>query len=378
MTSLEPGSGRLSEGASSQIDEAWTARLPLMRDAQSWKMLPQIRDAQSWKNIELLAPGRSSDRSNRIRYRGVTNAARQHVSRAIIGQLHRHRAPQASVRRLICELSAGKQPCTRAFRPKAEYRARVGIGYAGPGFVSADTPFDESKLTPSDAGHYLKLIFSTLDQSLAQTGYVFLPASQGESTLCAFDFRTEDAGMFQGQIIVLHENRIVQTALLRGQVRTHPKSNDHIELVIQAELRPNLKHLENRAPFDAALLLQQSDPQSPPDTAIAGSHAATISLAQLRKVARVIEERLNTVEWLSKDYRMLRGKGTTGLLRFLALHGSSMYQALVEDRLIGAELAQAKRLQAVAREEAHIPLEFIYSGAPPKDNARICSVLNRR
>lgn len=261
-----------------------------------------------------------------------------------------------------------------AFRSQSKHLVTVQIGYQDPKVIIADGMLPEEELPPSETGHELTVVFSepwlVFKPQVAQC---HLPPRIGSSTTCVFAMETATSGSVEARIAVLYKNRILQTAMLRGDVVDNPSKHEgEISLKIEANLRPIMIGLDERNSFDAALILNHSADGESRMTTIAGAHAALVRLRGLRDVAREIDERLSASDWANSEFGGLYDHGTTDLLRFLALQGCTLYQALVEDNLIGDAIAKATRLQIVAREESHLPLEFVYDSPPPERCAPVC------
>jgi hypothetical protein len=99
--------------------------------------------------------------------------------------------------------------------------------------------FPEHLLPESAAGHILNVVFSEPNHAPEpQVQTITLPPRSGPSTTCRFHFQTRgDVSEFEGRIIVLHENRVLQTALLKAEVFSYD---------LEA-----IENIENPAPYSA-------------------------------------------------------------------------------------------------------------------------------
>ena len=250
--------------------------------------------------------------------------------------------------------------------------------------------FPENELPPSPNGHLLVVTFfepQLMEEPQVQT--LFLPQSGG-STRCGFRFVVESqVKEIEGRITVLHENRVLQTGLVRGpvvssvgeSVDSHSASQKvireadalmRITFALSGSVRRAIADLDQRSRFDAALVLNHLKGQ-PGVQAIAGNRAAYLSLsdAVVTGAKEAIDKALDSGDWDYKEYDGLFASGTTELLRLLAIKGSDLYVYVT--RFFPVPVMRAPRLQVVmAREGSRFPFDFFYEFNAPASNAPVC------
>jgi len=196
---------------------------------------------------------------------------------------------------------------------------------------------------------------------------------------------------------VLHENRVLQTALLRAPVLS-PKSDWElyelygggnperevrekreelepdgpigIELTIESVVRSRLSGLEGRSRFGAAVVLNHSTGGVARALKVQGYRATLSSLDGIKSFVEQIRDTFNGSDWEGGGFDQLDGEKTVTLLRILARQGSSLFEGIRD--LVG-DLPPAQPIQMVAAvPEARLPVEFCYEKTAPKKTARLC------
>jgi len=237
--------------------------------------------------------------------------------------------------------------------------------------------FPEHKLPQNEEVNELQVIFSEpVHVSKPLTAEIALPRL-GASTTCQFAFRPKRSQtLFEGRIVVLHQNRILQTALLRAQVLKEPtKANKSakIKLDIEALVRPDLAGLEARQRFDAALVVNRGNDGVPRLTKIVGDRAELLSLEGLKDALQSIKDKISEIATNPRRFpQQYNAKATEELLRFLAVHGRDLYEGIVTDQLGTGPLTKAGRIQLLCARESFLPLEFLYDQPVPRPDAKIC------
>lgn len=268
----------------------------------------------------------------------------------------------------------------RGLRKNAPHAVEVRVGAPERGWAAANELFPENKLPPNETGHRLTVVFWEPELVREpQVASIFL-SRQGPSNSCRFYLHTrQETERIEARIVVLHQNRVLQTALLRAGVFAEPAEappDSSIELLIEADVRPGMQGLGDRQKFDAALVVNHSADGVPRAIGVVNDQAALFSLEDLKDAIRLIDDKLGGSDWASSEFQDLHASGTQDLLRYLALQGAGLYLGIVEDHLVGAPLANAKRLQRIqviaAKPEARLPVEFIYDRTPPDDHAPVC------
>jgi hypothetical protein len=196
-----------------------------------------------------------------------------------------------------------------------------------------------------------------------------------------FNFRTlPDRADFEGRIVMLYENRILQTALLRSGVLTpgHPVMRDReagLHLVIEALVRDRLGGLETQPAFDAALVLNHTPAGESSMQAFGGENALVIQLGGVEPLIEEIKTLLGDIFRNPQNFTDgLWGVATQDLLWGLARNGSLLYDGLLKyQKLADHPLIQGSRLQIVTTNVASfLPLEYVYDCLTPQPDAALC------
>jgi hypothetical protein len=274
----------------------------------------------------------------------------------------------------------GQAQLERALRAGAVHRLVVRIGLPDESWFTAPeeaaVPIEE---LPADQDQYeLRIVFSEphhVPRLLEDT--IFLPRWQGNSTTCDFQFRTRaDVPDFEGRVVVMYGSRILQTMLLVAQVLPDPAQappEAAIEFKPETSVRAVLQDLEARSPVDVALVADTGRDGVTRVTEIAG---ARIELRSLEKVDRPIKRlRRKISQTATTPDEFAEGLGaqaTVDLLRYLARHGSFLYDGIVVSQLGDHPLRTARRIQLVSARESYLPLEFVYERPSPTADATLC------
>lgn len=295
-----------------------------------------------------------------------------------------------------------------AFARGEKHELEVHIGPPLEGRLSLQDRFPEEKLPPpsESGGHLLTVVFfepQSMEQPELKT--LFLPRV-GASLPCRFEFVVgENVTEVEGRVTVLHENRVLQTGLVRGPVRTldyheHPdrapwRSGEdefgeddgpddggpvseertrhaQIEFVLAGAVRRAIADLDLRSRFDAALVLNHAS-ERPGLQGTAGNRSGYVWLDDntVQEAKADIEKALDTGDWDYAEYNGLHAEGTTKLLRILALKGNRLYSFVAKN--LPPAVTSARRLQVVvAKDHARFPVEFFYDFNPPTVDAPVC------
>lgn len=257
----------------------------------------------------------------------------------------------------------------RALRPATLHEIRARIGPPERGWLSAVETFPEEQL-PAGEVHRLQVVLTEpylLEEP--QTAEILLGPT-GPSGECVFWIRAPDEGRLEARLIVLHEGRVLQTGLLRGEVTSEPVDDDR---ALRFEIEALVHHaadLGGRTRFDAAFVLNHDGEDVPRITLVAGEHVDISEPTDLQNAVDKIRARLEDVV-TSEAEAALEGEEARELLVALARHGFLLYQTLLDRH--GAPLAGTERLQIVAvQPEAYLPLEFVYDRTAPSPDAKLC------
>jgi hypothetical protein len=273
--------------------------------------------------------------------------------------------------------AADKTKAYDHFAPEGAYLVRVQIGAPKPkatNWLSIGVAIDESRLPPSATGHALDVVFFEPTYCAAPlTKKLFLPPT-GDSGTCDFPLTLDASGIpVAAKIIVLFQKRIVEAGLLRGDVLGDEATRGGIQLVRLVNLNANFTTHDLEQPFDYSMLVEHDGAGGSQLTGLGGENAVAVKLASLSEFVEKIDEGFRVRNWENKDLGDFAGTASTELFRYLASHGSSLYQALVSDLRGGQCLEKAQRIQVVSSvADARLPLEFCYDAAYPSANATMC------
>jgi hypothetical protein len=267
----------------------------------------------------------------------------------------------------------------RAWRAGAPHAVAVRVGAPDEEWLAPDplSPFPAQELPPEQAEHRLTVVFSEpFLLSEPQITEIVLPR-RGNSSLCTFFLHVkEGTERVEARVIVLHANRVLQTALLRGPVAAEPEEAEGpgIELAVEAVVRPGLADLDNRRRFDASLVLNHDSRSMPRVTKIAEQRAEVVTHQNLQKEIDWFNGQLTQIAYNRSSFSGgLTADATVDLLRSFAQHGSLLYRYIVRDLLGDDPLVKGERLQIISTEpDAAIPVEFLYARKAPVDGAGLC------
>ncbi|MDB4991315.1 MAG: hypothetical protein JWN04_6493 [Myxococcaceae bacterium] len=282
---------------------------------------------------------------------------------------------------LFAPTDAGQWLRSPRLAPEQSYTLQVFIGPARNGMAVAAQPLDESKLAPLGYPHHLRVAFTPLWRDARGA----LPPSQvqglelhhvGESSRAAFYFRAPaQLSTLRGRLIVLHENRVLQTLLLQY---TDVEGLPTLDLVAENRYASDFGELTRAPSFDAALVVNDSPAGVTGITAIASQGAEFFEPDGIKTIIadmRADLSCLNTPEDGSRDGMVigLDDERIRTLLYGLAIRGVVLAETLRNVRQLQPFMASGGKIQVVdAVQGAYFPLEFVYEGKPPKSQAPRC------
>ncbi len=214
--------------------------------------------------------------------------------------------------------------------------------------------------------------------------------SVGSSSDALFFIRPRDAGSIKARILVVHANRVLQTAILNAEVHSRNSSVESgaagaadqegaetgaiIQLVPEGTIRSELQDLEDRRVFDLAILTNDSLTGAPQGTLIADDKVFLQDFAEIKKIADRVGARLKEMVETPKDFRDADSEATAALLRNLANDGVLIRRYLSDAGLKPILARNPDRIQVVAaKPDEALPVEFIYDGkAPDPKTAQVC------
>jgi hypothetical protein len=268
---------------------------------------------------------------------------------------------------------------------KQDYRFDVFIGPPGLGSFQADEAFRDDALDWSKADVYrLQVVFAEIGRKAqAQTAHIDLPRT-GKSSTCSFHFSPQRLGEFRARISILHEGRVLQTAIVATtvgkapRVRRSPGESPALRPAVEMVVRHDMASLGDRRRFDASLILNHDGAGSAAMTAASKEGAYVSSLDDLQAQLASISTLLVELATKSKIHtKGLTTKENAAWLGRLAAEGNFLHRKLVRDYIksspAAAALEKAEYLQIVsARPDSVVPLEFVYEYPPPKKGAPVC------
>ena len=263
----------------------------------------------------------------------------------------------------------------RAFRADTHHLVIVQIGPERVDMLRArgGPPIDE--LLPGRGDHALVIVFFPPSGEV-QARPVVLPRT-GSSAVRAFTFRTGPAGQdVKIQISVLYQDRVLQSATLRGPVLADPSAaapDAGLEFTL-AVIRPGMSGLESRERFDTAVIVTHT-PEGKP-TAV-GVHEEKVSRFDddgIERAAGQITTILTDLADNPDRYAPpLDSPANVDLLRRLAFQGVLLYEAMGQH--VVAELASGdlNAIQVVVSDpNDFIPVELVYDLPAPTASAGLC------
>ena len=240
------------------------------------------------------------------------------------------------------------------------------IGPVEEGALAAPGEFDEDALPwedeRADAFRLTVVFIPPGDPPQPQHVELELPRF-GRSKTATFGLDVA-GGAAEARILVVFRNRILQSALLRGQVGKQATLTEVVGWV------PSLSDLDDQRPFDVALFANHV--RGEPRLARHANGRTQISAA--RGVPRIAERVARALVKAGEDRRSIKGgfrsKAAQEALVDLAVKGHDLYKE-IEDKLGGFD--DATRIQVVsARSTWFLPLEVVYPRKPPHKGAAIC------
>ncbi|MEA2703594.1 MAG: hypothetical protein QOD63_1539, partial [Actinomycetota bacterium] len=167
----------------------------------------------------------------------------------------------------------------------------------------------------------------------------------------------------EARIVVLFRNRVLQTAVLSGDV------GGELALREWVGLRRKMGDLDDRQPFDAAVVLNHAADGTKRLIGNAAGHASVADGADITPIADRLAAKLEGAVALKRPKKL--GTGAVKLLAELAIDGHDLFETLGENT--GGLMAGAHRIQIVRmRADWVLPLEMTYDRPAPKLTAKLC------
>jgi hypothetical protein len=268
-------------------------------------------------------------------------------------------------------MTAAHEPLAAPLTPGADHVLAVRVGPPEVGWTSAA---GESFPRLEGAESYRLTVVLSAPGVLPEplTDEIVLPA-HGASTACEFAVRPP-AGCtrLQARIVVLHGNRVLQTATVDAPVGGAANGELRLSAEPETVVRLRLDDLDSRRPFDAALVVNHDESGTPGVTAISGQRARLLMAHEFQGAVDRVHEILEDAVLLADGFDSLEDDASVRLLVKLANHGNALHETFMDSE--GAQsVVDAERLQLVAvRDGADFPLEFVYDRAAPEPGAGLC------
>jgi hypothetical protein len=209
---------------------------------------------------------------------------------------------------------------------------------------------------------------------------------RGDTAVVAFPFRTaEDQSIFSARIAVYHQNRNLQTGLLRGRVGKEPAN---LQFNVDAAPLPKFVGLADRASVGASIVVND-DPSGDMQAFVFRDGVAEVSRVSdepdisvnvdpsqgraLEELTAALGRAITRITTKPDDYSDLSKNGSRTLLLELAQHGSALLTRLRKHSQMGNQFDGVDYIQIVsAHVDAFFPVEYLYNGEAPEDDAHVC------
>ncbi|MGF6410086.1 hypothetical protein [Paraburkholderia sp. MM5482-R1] len=293
---------------------------------------------------------------------------------------------EGASRFVLLELSARIhkrwEHASSSIQPSSKYRAAIFIGQNRDSVLAPEHPFDETELPVAEIEHPLTVVFTPLwhdaDGSPAapQARTIVLPRI-GDSSRAVFDFKSPAPLIStMARIIVLHQNRILQTLLLTADIKRDGTAR--LELAVESIVSSDFGEKTVSPKFDAALLVNDSPlGGSTALTAITPSSATFFVPEGLDILLSDIRNDLSTLNVAadedSESIASLDDDRMCSLLHSLAMRGAALAITLKRQTQMEPFLA-APRIQVIEGASGqYFPIEFVYNGRAPMKGAKRCT-----
>ncbi len=172
-----------------------------------------------------------------------------------------------------------------------------------------------------------------------------------------------DATEVAARLLVLHRNRVLQTAVLAGPIGETAKLTEVVAM------RRDLSRLDDQRTFDLAVFANHDNQNVRALIAHSNDYTYVDGGDEIDGITRQLREHLGKAAFLKPAQQSAEQKQRE-LLITIAVHGRDLLNQL-EARL--APFASAQRIQIVtARAEWFLPLELAYSRHAPDPDAAMC------
>jgi hypothetical protein len=288
--------------------------------------------------------------------------------------------PKVDARVLQARLCPGQAAASdELLKPKATYRLDVQIARPQRGWMAASQPFPFEQLPPSDEGHQLEVVLvAARVLQKAELRTLFLPPKE-DSEVCSFELVIPvGLARLDARVAVLYQNRILQTLRIRAPIGERQHADDGLKVELESVLRASLGDLSKTAGFEVALLFNDSNGESGV-TAYGGNAPAYVSLQGIDEHVRALRTTLEEITQEPDAFDDPKSEASRELFLTLARSGSGFLTGLSElpgMKAVLGRLGAAGRLQVTSlHPDDPIPLELIYDGPFPDEDAKLCPAL---
>ena len=170
----------------------------------------------------------------------------------------------------------------------------------------------------------------------------------------------------QARVVVTFRNRVLQTAVLSGEVGEPARVRERLVL------RMDLGHLDERRGFDAAVVLNHDDDGDPAAIVVADGDVTVDAMPEIDATTARVRRLLIGAATVTGTGKAAAER-TRKLLVEVALKGNELYVPLkpLLDSL--DRHGPAKRIQVLAARPGHfLPLELVYDRPAPAEDAVVC------
>lgn len=265
-------------------------------------------------------------------------------------------------------------------RPDTDYRVRVHIGAdrGGPR-VRANVALDETQLPDEPEGHDLTLAWVPLSPARDAGGKRTLPAPEsavihlprsGDSGAATFVLRCgERPADFRARLLVLHENRVLQTLLMTAD------ADGTCALRQENRYAPGFASASPGARADIAFVINDNPAGMSGLATVVGKDVSFVESAGLKEAVAIIRSRVaeTVVTSVGEEDAALGSAHNLAMMRALAKQGATILKELKHTYQDIAAFSDAARVQVVeAISSAYFPVEFLYDGYSPRPDAGLC------
>ncbi|HET9598307.1 MAG TPA: MBL fold metallo-hydrolase [Anaeromyxobacteraceae bacterium] len=255
---------------------------------------------------------------------------------------------------------------TEALLPRVDHELDVWIGPKVEGAAVAEEPID---LTAVPAGAELTVVFTDpVHAPNGETRTIALP-ERGATARCVFRIAASDAPVLDGQVTVLHGNRVLQALRVVASVGRG--------LSLHAPIHVDMGALMKLPPLDAALVVTADRPGKLNLLAAKDGKVAYVRGSAVDEMLAAIRRNLEAIAEDPGAYGAPDTPGTADALLRFARMGELLRTGLFEQAHVAAVIGNGplKRIQVISSSnEPALPLEFCYDGKPPPlRNGRVCA-----